>query len=145
MKQFFKFMFASMLGVFLSLILAFFMLTGIIVAIVSSSEEKVKVESNTILHMSFDEEVVDRSSDSPFDNLDLPSFSTSKKIGLNDILDNLEKAKTDDNIEGVLLDATSINGGSAMVEEIRNKLIDFKKSGKFVLAYSEYYTQSAYY
>jgi protease IV len=145
MKQFFKFMFASMLGVLLSLIIAFFLITGVVVAIISSSEETVKVEPNSILHMTFEEEVIDRSSDSPFANFDLSSFSASKKIGLNDILNNLEKAKTDDNIKGILLDATSINAGTAMIEEIRNKLIEFKKTGKFILAYSEYYTQSAYY
>jgi protease IV len=145
MKQFFKFMFASMLGVLLSLILAFFLFVGVVVAIISSSEEKIKVSPNTVLHLTFDEEVVDRSSDSPFDKFDLTSFSGSKKIGLNDILNSLDKAKTDDNVKGLLIDATSINGGSATIEEIRNKLIDFKMSGKFIVAYSEYYTQSAYY
>jgi protease IV len=146
MRQFLKFMFASMLGVFLSILVVILVFAGIFAAIMASSDEKVKVEPNTILHLTFDDALVDRSSDNPFDNFDLGSFAASKKMGLNDILNNLDKAKTDDNIKGILIDATSIDGGTALIEEVRNKLLDFKKSsGKPVLAYSEYFSQNAYY
>ncbi len=68
-----------------------------------------------------------------------------KSIGLNDILANIKKAKTDDNIKGIFLDESYIESQEATTEEIRNALIDFKTSGKFVIAYSEVYTQGFYY
>ncbi|MDQ3192732.1 MAG: signal peptide peptidase SppA [Bacteroidota bacterium] len=146
MKQFFKFMFASMLGVFLSLFLAFIILIGGVAAIVASAgDDKVKVEANSILHLKFEEELIDRGSKNPLEDFEIASFSSQPKLGLNEILESIEKAKTDDNITGIFIDAGTIQGGTAIIEEIRNKLIDFKESGKYILAYSEYYTQSAYY
>jgi protease IV len=145
MRQFFKFMFASMLGVFLSIILTIFVLIGVITAIISSSDEKVSLEPNTVLHMNFSR-VVDRAADNPFENLSFSGFGGSKSIGLNDILNNLKKAETDDNIKGIFLDLSSLNAGAATVEEIRKKMIEFKaNSGKFIYAYGEYYPQDVYY
>ncbi|MEO6849085.1 MAG: signal peptide peptidase SppA, partial [Mucilaginibacter sp.] len=68
-----------------------------------------------------------------------------KQIGLNDILASIKKAKIDDNVKGIFLDESDMLSGEATTEEIRNALIDFKKSGKFVIAYSEVYTQGFYY
>jgi len=68
-----------------------------------------------------------------------------KSIGLNDILANIKKAKTDPDIKGIYLEESNVPIGQATAEEIRNALIDFKKSGKFIVAYSEIYTQGFYY
>jgi protease IV len=145
MRQFFKFMFASMLGVFLSLILAFFVLIGIITAIISSADEKIDVEANTVLHMNF-ERIVDRASGNPLEGFSFSGFGGPKAIGLNDILNNLKKAETDDNIKGIFLDLSSVNAGAATIEEVRKKLLEFKtNSGKFIYAYGEYYPQDVYY
>lgn len=146
MRQFFKFMFASMLGVFLSIVLFFLLLAVIISSMVSSvsTDEKVTIESGTILHLHFKNPIEDRSQENPFDNLDFTSFG-SKQPGLNEILKNLQKAATDDNISGIYLDLSGLQGGFATIEELRNALIDFKKSKKFIYAYSDYYSQGSYY
>lgn len=147
MKQFFKFMFASMLGVFLAFFLGIVVLFGMIAALVSSADSKkeAKVEPNSVLHINFESQINDRSSNNPFENFDFGSMSGKQGIGLNDILENIEKAKTDDNIKGIYIDLQSVPAGIATIEEIRNKLIEFKESKKFIVAYSEVYTQGAYY
>ena len=64
---------------------------------------------------------------------------------LNDILENIKKAKTDENIKGIYLDCSTVPAGVATLDEIRNALLDFKSSGKFIISYGEVYTQKAYY
>lgn len=146
MKQFFKFMFASMVGFILSFLLIFLLFFLIIASIASfSSKEEVKVKENSVLCIELSHPITDRSSNNPMKNFDFASFSSNKDLGLNDILHNIDKAKADTNIRGIYLDLSIINAGTATVEEIRNKLLDFKKSGKFIVSYSEMYTQKAYY
>ncbi len=149
MKQFFKFMFASMLGVFLAFVFGTLALFGILAVAISSADSKkeTKVEPNSVLHVKFDAEIHDRSSNNPFENFDFGSFSGKKGIGLNDIIENIEKAKTDENIKGIYIDLENVPAGIATIEEIRNKLLEFKEgdSSKFIVAYSEVYTQGAYY
>ena len=146
MKQFFKFMFASMLGTILTLIIFFFIMMGIIASILSfSKEEIVMVPDNCILHLQFDEPILDRSSKDPISLYDFSSMSLKEKLGLNDILRNIEKAKNDPKIRGIYLDLSMIPSVFATIEEIRNSLIKFKKSGKFIISYSNSYTQGTYY
>lgn len=146
MKQFLKFTLASMTGLILGSIVLFFLTILIIGGIVASAGkgDAVEVENNSILHVKFDGEIKERSSDNPFSDF-MSGLSGEKSIGLDAILKGLEDAKTDDNIKGIFIDVTNIPAGMAMVEEIRNKLNDFKSSGKFILAYSEYFSQSGYY
>jgi protease-4 len=145
MKQFFKYVFASMIGAFLSLLLLFFIGFMLIIGSLMSlsEEEKVDVKAHSILHIQLNEEIVERSIDSPFEGLEEYGFSS--KLGLNTILESIEKASKDPNIDGIYLDLSSISAGLASTEEIRNALIRFKKSDKFIYAYSEFYTQKAYY
>ncbi len=153
MGQFFKFMFASMLGFILgSLIIAVIfaiMIVGAIAAAAGSMSFESKpttVKDNSILHMELTQEIVDRGSKEDF-MLDFGPFKGTTQLGLNDILEDLEKAKTDDRIKGVFLDmGFMVNARMATVKEIRDKLIEFKKeSGKPVIAYAELYTQGTYY
>lgn len=143
MKQFFKFMFASMLGTFLTLLILSFILVGIIAGIVAStSSNQVVIEDNTLLQLKLNNNIMDRAPKLPlFSGFNMPE----KYIGLNDLLDNLKKAQKDDNIKGILLDLSEVPAGVTTVSEIREGLIDFKKSGKFIWAYSEGYTQKSYY
>ncbi len=145
MKQFFKFVFASMVGIILSTILLFLIFIASITAIVSSSKESEEIKENTILHVNLNVPITERSSSNPFDDLDFGPFKGEKVLGLNDILKSIKNAKEDDNIKGIYLDVSYMMTGFATIEEIRNALVDFKKSGKFVIAYSEVYTQGAYY
>ena len=147
MRQFFKFLFASMLGFVLGSILLIFIVVGMISAAVNSlDDDKVtEVKSNSMLYLDFEKPIVDRASKNPFENLSFSSFDTEGSTGLNTILDNLRKAKEDKNIKGIYMELSTVNSGIATVEEIRNALIDFKKSGKPVISYSEVYTQKSYY
>ncbi len=147
MKEFFKFVFASMIGVILSFFVLFIFVIVIITAIVASagSEGKVAVSANSIMHISLDYPISERTDKNPLAAFNFMGFEGKKTLGLNEILAGIEAAKTDQNIKGIYLDASSISSGFATIEEIRNALLDFKKSGKFVLAYSEVYTQGAYY
>ena len=97
------------------------------------------------MHIGLDYPIRERTDKNPFSEFSLIGFESKKKIGLNEILSGLEEAKSDDHIKGIYLDVSSISAGFATIEEIRNAMIDFKKSGKFILAYSEVYSQGAYY
>lgn len=97
------------------------------------------------MHLKFDMPVSERTANNPFKNFNFSSFRGSKEIGLNDVLANIEKAKTDADIKGIYMDISRAPAGIATVEEIRNALVDFKTSGKFILSYSETYSQAAYY
>jgi protease-4 len=147
MKEFFKFVFASMLGVILSffvlILLSIFTIIGI--ASTVGEESQVEVEDQSVMHLRLDYPITERTSKNPLENLNVFGIESERNIGLNDILISIEKAKTDKKIKGIYIDVSYIQSGYAAIEEIRNKLIDFKKSGKFVLAYSEVYTKGAYY
>ena len=73
------------------------------------------------------------------------SFKVSDNAGMNDIINNIKAAATDQNISGIFLELSTIGTSSANIEEIRNELNEFKKSGKFIVSYAETYSQSAYY
>jgi protease-4 len=145
MKQFFKFTLASILGVMVAGILLIFIAIGIVSAMVSVSDEPAQIESNSVLIMKFDHLIVDRARKNPLEGLDFGMFQGTKTVGLNDILDCIRKAKTDDNIKGIYLNPVDIEAGIASIEEIRTALKDFKTSGKFIYAYGDFLTQKAYY
>ncbi len=146
MKQFFKFMLASMLGFFLVFATIFLFLFIMIASIASfTKKDVVSLQENSVLHITLDQPIYDRSSNNPFEDLDITSFKPNNYIGLEDILKSIKKAKTDYKIKGIYLDLSAIEAGIATVEEIRNALIDFKESKKFIISYGEVYSQKAYY
>ncbi len=147
MKQFFKFMFASMLGFVLTIALSFFLFVMIIGAILSSSKDssEPKVAQNSILHIQLKNAIQDQPSNNPFDNFDFESFEDKTPLSLGKIISNIEKAKSDSRIKGIYLDIPSLQANLANTEEIRSALIDFKSSGKFIVSYSENYGQNEYY
>jgi protease-4 len=146
MKDFFKFMFASMLGMLIMSVILFFVLVGMIASMASFMEkELVAVSENTLLKIELNTAIPDRTSKDPFSEFDFATMESKKSIGLNDILKNLDKAARDGNIKGIYLDLSSIPAGIATIEEVRNALVEFKKSGKFIIAYAENYSQGAYY
>jgi len=145
MKGFFKYLLASILGVIIAMFLFFFIVMGIIGAAVSKQDQTVKIEKNTILHVTLDQIITDRSNKNPMESFDFSTFKPTTQLGLNDILENIKKAKTDENIAGVYLDLDIIPAGIATIEEIRNALLDFKTSGKFIISYADSYTQATYY
>ena len=123
MKNFLTYTLATLTGIFLSTLL-FFILILIIVA-ASTAEKPVDVKPNTVLYMELQDRIVDRTVETPL--YYLPSrFPVVREMGLNDILDNISKAKKDDNIRGIYMELTSIAAGMGTTEEIRNALLDFK-------------------
>lgn len=146
MKEFFKLVFASALGVLLSsfVLLIFSIIVIVAVISVAGKERKAEVSSNSVLYITLNYPISERSIKNPLDNLSFIGYENNN-IGLNDILASIKKAKIDKNIKGVYLNAADIAAGYATIEEIRNSLLDFKTSGKFIIAYSDVYTQAAYY
>jgi len=143
MKQFFKFVLATIVGLVFTTIILVLILVGIISA--AGSDKTDEVESNSVLRVAFTAPIAERTPHNPLAGLGFLGLDGEKAIGLNDILANIKKAKTDDNIKGIFIDESYMLSGQATTEEIRNALLDFKKSGKFIVAYSEVYTQGAYY
>jgi protease-4 len=145
MKSFFKFTLASILGFIIASILITFISIAIINGIVSSTNKPVEVKSNSILVLKLSKEIVDRASEDPFENFNPMNLETEWQLGLNSILENIKKAKAHEDIKGIYLNLSTIQAPWATTEEIRNQLADFKSSGKFIVAYSDMFSQKAYY
>jgi len=147
MKSFFKNVLSTIVGVVLSVVVVVLLFIGIISIAISTldSDKETKVKANSILKITLSRPIVERASDNPFENLSITNMDPETEIEFKSILDNIEKAKTDDRIKGIYLNVPWVNAGLSQTEEIRNKLLDFKKSGKFIIAYAEYYSQNGYY
>lgn len=151
MGQFFKYLLASilgsMLGLFLALFVFFFVAIGMTTAMISglAEDKDVKVEPNSILNVDLAYVIPERSSEDPFANFNINTLEVETQLGLNDILASIESAKSDDDIKGIYIDVSILPSGMATVEAIRQQLIDFKESGKFIVAYGEIIGQKAYY
>ena len=146
MKSFFKYVLATITGIVISFVVVFIVFMGIIGAIISSasSDQEAVVKSNSVLYLTFDYDITERSEVNPLGSLNLPGYST-KNIGLDDILARIKYAATDANIKGIYIDASHIGVGFASLKAIRDELLLFKKTGKFVVAYNTGYDQKAYY
>lgn len=147
MREFFKYVFATVLGVVISFFLIILVSVLIIVGFVSSIEtdKTVPVSKNSVLFMNLDQAIVERSPDDTFSKFPLLGGNSEKSIGFNDMIQALESAKTDDDIKCIYINVSSPKSGYATMTEVRNALLDFRKSGKKIIAYSEVYTQGAYY
>jgi protease-4 len=147
MGQFFKYIFASLLGTLIGLTIFSFLglmiLLGIIFA-AGGSEDK-SVADNSVLRINLDHEIEERSSDDFFASLNPFDSEERGTIGLLNLRQSIRHAKTDSKIKGILLDLHNTHHGFASLEELRNALIDFKTSGKFIVAYSETYSEGSYY
>ncbi len=147
MKQFLKYTLATIVGIFITSLLFVFISFGVIAAIAGASDKVTELKPHSIYELELKGTLIDRSEVDPFSSAFAEAFgnTSDKTIGLDDILANIKKAKDDNNIEGIYLKGGSLSGGIASIKEIRNALIDFKKSGKFVVAYSDNYSQRMYY
>jgi len=143
MKSFLKNILTTIIGIISSIIVMILLIIGFVAII--SSEDEVKVKENSILKIDLaNTSVVERSSENPFDGLSL-SGDVASTIELKQVLDNIEKAKLDDNIKAIYINTSYVSAGISQIEEIRNKLLEFKQIGKPIIAYSEVYNQAAYY
>ena len=148
MKQFFKYFFASVLGTFSALILLMVLAFLFLITLISmiDTDEAVNISPNTILELEFKSNLPERSFYDPIGLSNLFSTNLSKRVGLNDVIKNIKKAENDENILGIYLKLDDVNaGGYAIIEPIRNALLDFKHSGKFIIAHGNSISQKAYY
>ena len=106
-----------------------------------NKKDRISVEENTVLKIDLSTPVVERSADNPIEFI---NSSGDNPIELKDVLMSIKKAKNDDRIKLIYLNFGEVNAGLSCIEEIRTKLIDFKTSGKQIIAYSNYYSQYSY-
>lgn len=145
MKSFLKYLLASILGILIASGIIFLFFLGIVGVALSSQDKTVEIKNNSILLLNFSQPIKDRKGNVPVLVYNLTGVGVEKQTGLNDILNNIEKASTDDKIKGIYLELSGINAGIATLEEIRNALLQFRKTGKFIIAFSSSYSQGAYY
>src|SRR5660397_36058 len=128
MKQFFKYVLATIVGITAVSIIGFLLFFMIIGALVSSTEKQVSVQNNSMLVLNLDRQIVDRAPNDPFADFDIPGFNKIKTVGLDDITTSLKKEVSYERVKGIYMKISTVNGGMATVEEIRNALIAFKDS-----------------
>ncbi|MCI6143669.1 MAG: signal peptide peptidase SppA [Alloprevotella sp.] len=143
MKAFFKQVLAVIVGSLIVSVFTSVMFLVMFFSMLASADQRPNITQGTVLHLNLNGMVEERHTASPFD-----AFFNSEALnnqGLNDILKAIKVAAKDDRIEGIYIEAGLLSADFATVEEIRKALTDFKKTGKFVMAYGENYTQGAYY
>lgn len=140
--KFLRNLLASILGFFVALFLI--LMLFVFIATIAGSSKEVIVEANSILNLDLSLKVKDYApkEDNPLiEALEIePSY-----LGLNAVIAAIENAKSDSRIKGISINTSTVNAGIAQVQAIRNKLKDFKESGKFIYAYNEFYDQKNYY
>lgn len=140
MKQFFKMMFASALGLFVATGLIIIGLICVLIGMVSTTEYIPR--SETVYKLTLEGAMSDNVEEN---SLAMLMGDSEKTISLKDVLTSIRIAKENEKIKGIYLEAKSLSTGTASLEAIRRALIDFKESGKFVVSYSDNYTQGCYY
>lgn len=143
MIQFFKWVFASCLGTVLALTVGIFLMSLIFGAVAKSTEkDEVSVEPNSVLHLDFKQVVPDRTNNvesNPFE------LKQSDVLGVHDLVQCIRKAKNDPDIKGIYFSAMDVSAGKSSLQNLHQALVDFKSSGKWVIAYADFYSQSAFY
>ena len=147
MKKFLKY-FITLLGGFALGIISIALVFGIFISGLTSkmdSSKEAELSEATILNLTLGTEVTERSASNPLDEIISAASNESPALGLDDIINGLKKASSDNQVKGIYLDCGSYGGGMATAEEIRNAILLFRKSGKSVVAYSGLYSELGYY
>ncbi|MBR6602155.1 MAG: signal peptide peptidase SppA [Bacteroidaceae bacterium] len=142
MKDFLKYTLASIVGLMACTIIITIISIVSIVGIAASSDTTTTVSENSLFKLELKGEVTERMIDNPFASL---MSEEQTALGLNDVLSSIQKAAENEHIKGIYLEAGGIMANPASIEEIRNALVRFKQTGKFVVAYGDNYTESDYY
>lgn len=142
MKDFIKNVLATMVGMF-----GFFIVMGVIgmmsiIGMIASGNAAQNVEKNSVFVLNLSGTISEQGSENL---LSMFTGDNSLNSGLNDILSSIKKAKANDEIKGIYIEAGALMTNYATLQEIRNALADFRKSGKWIVAYGDFYTQGAYY
>jgi protease IV len=143
MLNFLKYVLATILGLFVFVFLGMLIMVGIVASTASKGE--VTVAENSVLELKLDKSIIEREQQNPFGDLNFGFFSFNSNDGLDKIKASIRKAKNDDNVKGIFLNMRFVNAGMGKLEEIRDELIDFKTSGKFIVSYGDMTNEKAYY
>ncbi|MBN2167371.1 MAG: signal peptide peptidase SppA [Marinilabiliaceae bacterium] len=144
MVKFLKYTLATFVGGIVAFFFIVIMLL-VIIGIVASSDQTIKIKEKTLLHLELNGQILERTSSDPLQQIFESISSGPSTEGLNHILANIKKAADDKNISGILIETGTPTTGYATIEEIRNALIEFKKTGKFIYSFAPIYSQKAYY
>lgn len=147
MKQFFKMMFASTLGFFVGLMLAgviaIVFMIGMVAGLSSNSQAVYTPKAeNSVFKIAFEGDIRESAEENPFTNL---LTGRESDLSLRDLLKSIRHAKEQESVKGIYLDMGVFSGGTASLDAVRRALMDFKESGKFIVAYADNYTQGGYY
>lgn len=151
MKNFFGSFFGSLVGVIVTGIICTFIFAAILVSGFKSAfsfgeEQEVKLKPKSVLMLKFNEAIKERTVKNPLSELGLDGFGKEAGVGLDEIMKSIKRAETDTAIKGIFLDFSGdVAASMATLEEVRNALLAFKASKKFVYAYAEVYSQKSYY
>ena len=132
-----------MLGIFLMWFVGFLLV--VIIGAAAGGSDEVSLKDNTILKLELEEPIKERSKENPFGDLELPGMQNEAAIGLDELKKALKAAAADPKIKGIYLPLSSVQAGMSTMDEVRKAVVDFKKSKKFVIAYSEAMSEGAYY
>ncbi|MDR3047700.1 MAG: S49 family peptidase, partial [Bacteroidales bacterium] len=143
-KKFWRIVLGSMLGVILSGLLCCFLSLISIISIAVSTDTSPVIKDNSILKLSLSAPVSERATSSPFDDFEIEGLS-NPQTGLDDILKCIKNAATDPKIKGIYIQTAHVQAAPATVQEIRDALLEFKESGKFIYAYSDVFANNGYY
>ncbi len=143
MKDFLKYMFATVAGIFIFLIIMGVLGMMSLVGMLASSDSTTTVKENSVMVLQLDGIMSERSED---DLMGKMAGQVSSSIGLEDVLNAIKKAKENDAIKGIYIESGLFDGDTpASMQALRKALVDFKKSGKWIVAYGDQYTQGNYY
>jgi len=146
MKSFLKYTLATITGLLITGILFFFISLASFSLMIASAEKPVSIKPNSVLVLNTGVIIPEQGVNDPWSSFDPLEFTFRPAPGINDILSNLDKAATDDRIKGLLITSGLMANGWGKAEEIRNALLKFKESGKFIISYTDYIlSQEAYY
>ena len=144
MKQFFKYVCATVVGIILVVVIITILSIMGLVGMASMGSVTANVKDNSVLVIQLEGSISERSEENPFGNLLGNAALTDQ--GLDDILKAIERAKSEPKVKGIYIESGTFAGAMpASLEAIRDALLDFKKEGKFIVAYGDLYTQGAYY
>ncbi|MDP2087888.1 MAG: signal peptide peptidase SppA [Flavobacteriaceae bacterium] len=141
--NFLKNILSTILGVFIAFGIFFFLL--ILIASAIETDEVIEVKTQSVLKVTFDESILKDYAPKDESPLGILMEMDSDYLGLDQVLNAIEKAKTDENIEGISIEMKFLNAGMAQIQTLRKKLLEFKETGKFISAYADFYDQKNYY
>ncbi|MFC3755788.1 signal peptide peptidase SppA [Chryseobacterium tructae] len=143
MRSFFKNVLANIVAIIILCAVFFIFFITLLVFSSMGSDKSVAVKKNSVLTINLKTNIIDSPTEEQVDLFGLGN--QNKNVLLYDVLEAINKAKTDDNIKGISIETDELNAGLTQIDDLRNAIDDFKKSGKFVYAYGNGVSQSAYY